>query len=245
MRATLRLFAAVRPAGARYLEPGAPTGLTGLYTHPSPRSTLLYLYKTTLDKLKQVPEHSVYRQSVEAVTKHRLALVEAVVPPGYNEWAEKARKLLEQHPDKFSATGGTSVSGARALKVDRGGDVFIVRHVPPEEDMRDQEWDGEVDEGPELEGSRTLEEKQDLKHIFERTDINDTEGDIPWEPEPQLTADQVEELEEKIGAGLIEEVIQVAEGELKLVDVMLKSKPWEPLEEHPPEGQWTYFERKP
>ena len=31
-------------------------------------------------------------------------------------------------------------------------------------------------------------------------------------------------MENKIGAGLIEEVIQVAEGELKLADVMLKSK---------------------
>jgi NADH dehydrogenase (ubiquinone) 1 alpha subcomplex subunit 5 len=31
-------------------------------------------------------------------------------------------------------------------------------------------------------------------------------------------------VENKIGAGLIEEVIVVAEGELKLVDVMLKSK---------------------
>jgi hypothetical protein len=31
-------------------------------------------------------------------------------------------------------------------------------------------------------------------------------------------------LENKIGAGLIEEVIQVAEGELKLVGVMVKSK---------------------
>jgi NADH dehydrogenase (ubiquinone) 1 alpha subcomplex subunit 5 len=31
-------------------------------------------------------------------------------------------------------------------------------------------------------------------------------------------------VENKIGAGLIEEVIQVAEGELKLVDVMLRSK---------------------
>jgi NADH dehydrogenase (ubiquinone) 1 alpha subcomplex subunit 5 len=31
-------------------------------------------------------------------------------------------------------------------------------------------------------------------------------------------------LETKIGAGLIEEVIQVAEGELKLVDVMVRSK---------------------
>ena len=35
---------------------------------------------------------------------------------------------------------------------------------------------------------------------------------------------RVEELESKIGAGLIEEVIQVAEGELKLVDTMIKAK---------------------
>ena len=31
-------------------------------------------------------------------------------------------------------------------------------------------------------------------------------------------------METKIGAGLIEEVIQVAEGELKLVDTMVRSK---------------------
>ena len=31
-------------------------------------------------------------------------------------------------------------------------------------------------------------------------------------------------MENEIGAGLIEEVIQVAEGELKLVDVMAKAK---------------------
>lgn len=31
-------------------------------------------------------------------------------------------------------------------------------------------------------------------------------------------------MENKIGAGLIEEVIQMAEGELKLVDVMTESK---------------------
>lgn len=70
-------------------------------------------------------------------------------------------------------------------------------------------------------------------------------------------------METKIGAGLIEEVIQVAEGELKLVDVMTQAKVyvlsslihflptlltaiirWEDLEEKPVEGQWTYFERK-
>ena len=32
-------------------------------------------------------------------------------------------------------------------------------------------------------------------------------------------------MEARIGSGLIEEVVQVAEGELKLVDVMAKSRP--------------------
>lgn len=187
MRATLRLFAAVRPA-ARYLEAGTPTGLTGVYTHASPRSTLLYLYTSTLDKLQAVPEHSVYRQSVEALTKHRMALVEAAVPPGYAEWAERAQKLLAEHPDEFTVASET-VSGATAIKVERGGQAFVVRHIPQEEDMRYQEWDGELDEGPELEGSRTAEEREDLKHIFERRDLGDVEQ-VQWEPEPQLTADQ-------------------------------------------------------
>lgn len=42
----------------------------------------------------------------------------------------------------------------------------------------------------------------------------------------RLTDDhpRIEELENKIGAGLIEEVIQVAEGELALVDTMIEAK---------------------
>ena len=39
-----------------------------------------------------------------------------------------------------------------------------------------------------------------------------------------LTGCRIAEIENRIGAGLIEEVIQVAEGELKLVDVLAKSK---------------------
>ncbi len=35
---------------------------------------------------------------------------------------------------------------------------------------------------------------------------------------------RVRDLEEKIGAGLIEEVIQVAEGENKLVDIMIENR---------------------
>jgi NADH dehydrogenase (ubiquinone) 1 alpha subcomplex subunit 5 len=40
----------------------------------------------------------------------------------------------------------------------------------------------------------------------------------------KLTIARIGEIENKIGAGLIEEVIQVAEGELKLADVLLQSK---------------------
>ncbi len=190
MRATLRLLAAVRPAAGRYLQTGAPTGLAGLNTHGTPRSTLLFLYTSTLDKLRAAPEHSVYRQSVEALTRHRLALVEGVVPAGHAEWAARAEKLLGEHPEQFNvAAGEGSVSGARALQVERDGRAFVVHRVPGEEDMRYQEWDGEVDEGPELEGSRTLKEREDLRHIFERRDISDVEG-VEWEAEPQLTADQ-------------------------------------------------------
>lgn len=36
---------------------------------------------------------------------------------------------------------------------------------------------------------------------------------------------RVEEIEQKIGAGLIEEVVQMAESELKLVDYMLQARP--------------------
>lgn len=36
--------------------------------------------------------------------------------------------------------------------------------------------------------------------------------------------DRVQEIEEKIGAGLLEEIIQVAEGEMRLADTMIESK---------------------
>lgn len=39
-----------------------------------------------------------------------------------------------------------------------------------------------------------------------------------------LIEGRIVEIENKIGMGLIEEVLQVAEGELKLADVMLRSK---------------------
>ncbi|KAI5307516.1 NADH-ubiquinone oxidoreductase 29.9 kDa subunit, mitochondrial [Ascosphaera atra] len=60
-----------------------------------------------------------------------------------------------------------------------------------------------------------------------------------------MTWHRIQELESQIGGGLIEEVLQVAEGELLLVQKMKEARIWEELEEEPQEGQWTYFERKP
>ncbi|KAI0193835.1 ETC complex I subunit conserved region-domain-containing protein [Astrocystis sublimbata] len=243
MRRTLRLLADVKPA--RYLEAGNPTGLTGLYTHSSPRSSLLFLYSHTLDKLQRFPESSMYRKSVEAQTKHRMAILEAAVPPGYEEWAERARKVVEENPDEFSIDTRAKVDGAKAICVTAGESLFVHRTDPQPRDSRYLEWDGERDEGNGNEGLRGPEEREDprLSSVYSRKPL-ELPSKVKWEAEPQMTADQVEEVENKIGAGLIEEVVQMAESELKLIDVMYESKVWESLEEQPPAGQWEYFERK-
>ena len=92
--------------------------------------------------------------------------------------------------DQFDVSQKGGVTGAKAIKLERGGQAFVVHQVPRKQDMRYEEWDGEQDEGPELEGSRTIEEREDLRHIFERRDISDVGQQVEWEPEPQLTADQ-------------------------------------------------------
>lgn len=66
----------------------------------------------------------------------------------------------------------------------------------------------------------------------------------PIAAEPGLTAEQVAELEGKLEAGLVEEVISQGVAEMKLVKEMLEYQPWEPLEKDSVEGQWEYFERK-
>ncbi|KAI0597028.1 ETC complex I subunit conserved region-domain-containing protein [Biscogniauxia sp. FL1348] len=238
MRGTQRLLASVKP---RYFTPGNPTGLTGLVTHSSPRSTLLYLYNETLERLRAVPESSLYRQSTEAQTRHRLAVVEAAVPAGLDEWRARMARFAEADPGALHRQFGD----ARLRRA--GGLAFVERTPdPPQgEDERLVEWDGEVQDSPGEEGLRGPEERQRI--LAEQPQTRRARGEIPkdkaWEPEPQLTADQIEEIEGKIGAGLIEEVIEMAESELKLVDIMREHEVWKPLEEKPAEGQWSYFER--
>lgn len=178
------------PRLARYLEPGTPTGLTGLWTHSTPRSTLLYLYTSTLNKLQSIPEKSLYRQSVEAVTKHRMGLVEKLTPPGYDEWVTKAQELVRKNPEQFRVTSGR-VDGSEAKTVKLGNRVFVVGARHEAGDVRYEEWDGEADEGAELEGIRTAAERSDQAMWAERNPLEHHEK-IEWEDEPQLTADQYE-----------------------------------------------------
>jgi NADH dehydrogenase (ubiquinone) 1 alpha subcomplex subunit 5 len=188
MRGTSRLLASVKPS--RFLEAGTPTGLTGLYTHAAPRSTLIYLYSSTLDKLKQFPESSVYRQSTEALTKHRLKIVSSVVPQGYEEWSAKAKKLVAEHPEVFNTPeGGVDHDGGRHLKEVRDGKSFVTTKVDKEFDESTDEWDGEENHGPELEGTRSTAERKG-QSVLGLQRPGEDEKQVTWDPEPPLTADQ-------------------------------------------------------
>ncbi|KAK5978635.1 ETC complex I subunit region, partial [Trichostrongylus colubriformis] len=52
--------------------------------------------------------------------------------------------------------------------------------------------------------------------------------------------DSIPALEEKIGMGQIEEVIEQAEYELETARAIIESKAWEPLVEAAPKGQWDW-----
>lgn len=168
MRAATRLLASVKPA--RFLEAGNPTGLTGLLTHAAPRSTLLFLYESTLDRLQSFPEHSVYRQSTEAITKHRHAIVDSVKPAGYDEWSQRMAEIIEKHPAAF---GGEYSSPYRAGRV--GSSMFVRTEQKPEDEQL-LEWDGE---------------EERLNHKYQRPFKPATDLDaFKWEPEPPLEASQ-------------------------------------------------------
>ena len=180
MRFTLRLLANVKPGAGRYLEPGNPTGLTGLMTHPSPRSTLLYLYSATLDKLQKLPDHSVYRQSTEALTRHRMRILENIKPAGWEEWAKKAQEKVDQHPEIFRKGGSRHVFG------EAGGNAFIEtvdQHVND-----DLEWDGERGSAT-LEGTRSSKEGM-VNARMAQLATPDLGDPVEWEPEPPLEASQ-------------------------------------------------------
>ncbi|ODV91783.1 hypothetical protein CANCADRAFT_365 [Tortispora caseinolytica NRRL Y-17796] len=52
--------------------------------------------------------------------------------------------------------------------------------------------------------------------------------------------ESVSDIEQKLGDGLIEELLISADKELKLLERMKEFKPWDPLVEEPPADQWKY-----
>ncbi|TFK41118.1 Ndufa5, NADH-ubiquinone oxidoreductase subunit [Crucibulum laeve] len=52
------------------------TGLTGVAVHLDPLPELIKTYEATLSQLSSIPQTSVYRQGVEALTRHKLNVVQ-------------------------------------------------------------------------------------------------------------------------------------------------------------------------
>lgn len=182
MRASLRLL-----AQAKYLTPGAPTGLTGLFTHPAPRSALVYLYSATLDKLAALPKESVYRTATEALTKQRLAIVESVKPEGFDAWQQRVAKVVEQHPDVF-AKNGTYKKGKHVAET-FAGRLIVTSRNDRVVDVLEDEWDGEKQTEGELEGARTLKERMSQQDLGDKRP-EEEQKTVNLEPEPMLTAEQ-------------------------------------------------------
>lgn len=150
----------------RYLEAGNPTGLTGLFNHPSPRSTLLYLYGSILDKLKAFPEHSVYRQSTEALTKYRMNIIESIKAEGYEEWAKRAAEKVQKYPEAFQPGGKLEYSSSN-------GNEFVTTKAFQDEP----------------EGTRSEEEEIGWAGLLKGRP-QDYSKLVQWEPEPPLEASQ-------------------------------------------------------
>lgn len=213
MHPSLRLLATTTTKPA-YLTAGAPTGLTGLLTHAAPRTALLSIYSTTLTTLRtKFPEHSLYRQSTETLTLHRMRIVESIKPSGLTEWQSRVQPVIEAHPDAFrkvNASGG-------------GFNIVWKDHATLNVGEEDPEFNEPVG-NRRLEGPRSAEERKGDWDILVHDPVAEARSVARIEPEPSLTAEQVGEMEQRIGAGLIEEVIQVAEGEAKLAEVLAESQ---------------------
>lgn len=83
------MFRLTRPLLQQVLKKS--TGITGLAVHPNPLPELVQTYQSTLSVLSAAPPTSVYRQSVEALTQHKLNIVK-----GANGDITAAEKRLDE-----------------------------------------------------------------------------------------------------------------------------------------------------
>lgn len=118
-----------------------------------------------------------------------MAIVNSIVPDGHADWAAKAKKIMEEHPEVFTTPeGGVHHDAERRVKEVRYGKHFVRTRIDKEYDDTRDEWDGEEDVA-ELEGTRTQEERKGQVIIGMERPGEDLKQ-VSLEPEPQLTADQ-------------------------------------------------------
>jgi len=198
MRPTVRLFQSItKQGGTKRIIDYAQTGLAGLGTHPAPRPTLLGLYYRTLKELSELPQESTYRQATETLTKQRLKIVEAVVPHGFDKYLQ----ALEKRGFRPSPTYEGEI---------RKSDIT--------EDEINEFWSENMVYEPTGESMGNSPDKRVVGvNIPERDPKTDQARDIQ---EPNLSQEQVREIEEQIGGGLIEEMIHIAYNELELIKTM-------------------------
>lgn len=77
----------------------------------------------------------------------------------------------------------------RLIKEVIGGREFVTKMPERESDGLTTEWDGEINEGPQLEGSRTAAERKGQSEWGRERPGSDVKT-VELEPEPMLTADQ-------------------------------------------------------
>jgi NADH dehydrogenase (ubiquinone) 1 alpha subcomplex subunit 5 len=68
------MFRLTRPLYNQVLR--TSTGISGLAVHPNPLPELTKAYESTLSLLATIPSTSIYRQGVEALTQHKLKIVQ-------------------------------------------------------------------------------------------------------------------------------------------------------------------------
>lgn len=84
------------------------TGITGLEVHANPLPALSATYQSTLNLLESIPSTSVYRQATEAITKHRLSIVQKAngdITAVEKELGAMVEQTLTEAKDEEKLTG--------------------------------------------------------------------------------------------------------------------------------------------
>jgi len=87
------------------------TGVFGLNVHPDPLPELIKTYESTLTTLSSAPPTSVYRQSAEALTRHKLNIVKGV----NGDTAEAEKQLNEGQIEESLVIAADELSLAAKL----------------------------------------------------------------------------------------------------------------------------------